>query len=153
MHLIIAPLLFFASVSFALGISMPLIEIDRLWLFTETPSLINIVAGLWTAGDWGLSALIAVFSLGLPALKLLLLHLAAFGGSQGASRWTRRLHALARWSLLDVVLVAIVVFAAKTSGLATAISKPGLWFFAASVVTTAAATAIARRDQVASQDR
>ncbi len=36
--------------------------------------------------------------------------------------------------MLDVVLVALVIFAAKTSGLATAFTQPGLWFFAASAV-------------------
>jgi paraquat-inducible protein A len=47
--------------------------------------------------------------------------------------------------MLDVVLVALVIFAAKTSGLATAFTKPGLWFFAASAVLTATASALARR--------
>ena len=47
--------------------------------------------------------------------------------------------------MLDVVLVALVIFAAKTSGLATAFTKPGLWFFAASVVLTATASAFVKR--------
>ncbi len=147
MKWIIAPLLFAATFSFALGITLPLIEIDRLWLFTEEPSLIAIVSGLWNTGDFTLSILIAVFSLGLPVLKLLLVHLAAFGGSASASRLTGQIHSLARWSMLDVVLVAIVIFAAKTSGLATAISKPGLWFFALSVALTAAASSLARPER------
>jgi paraquat-inducible protein A len=147
MTLLIAPLLFAATFCFALGITLPLIEIDRLWLFSEHPSLIGIVTGLWDAGDIALSALIACFSLALPALKLMLVHLAAFNGSRSANRITRWLHALARWSMLDVVLVAIVIFAAKTSGLATAISQPGLWFFAASVVMTATASSLADRKQ------
>ena len=52
---------------------------------------------------------------------------------------------LSNWSMLDVVLVALVIFAAKTSGLATAATKPGLWFFAASALLTAVASALARR--------
>ncbi len=147
MNWLIAPLLFAATFCFALGITLPLIEIDRLWLFSEHPSLIGIVAGLWQAGDIALSLLIACFSLALPGLKLLLLHLAAFNGSRLANRLAKRLHALARWSMLDVVLVAVVIFAAKTSGLATAISKPGLWFFAVSVVMTAAASSLAGRNR------
>ena len=39
-----------------------------------------------------------------------------------------------------VLLVALVVFAAKTSGLATAISQPGIWFYALSVVALAVAS-------------
>ena len=36
--------------------------------------------------------------------------------------------------MMDVMLVAIVVFAAKSSGLANAVSQPGLWFYAASTL-------------------
>lgn len=39
---------------------------------------------------------------------------------------------LSKWSMMDVLLVAIVIFAAKTSGLAEAFTQPGLWFYAAS---------------------
>ena len=47
---------------------------------------------------------------------------------------------LSKWSMMDVLLVALVVFAAKTSGLATAISQPGIWFYALSVVALAVAS-------------
>ena len=53
---------------------------------------------------------------------------------------------MSNWSMLDVVLVALVIFAAKTSGVATAITKPGLWFFAASAVLTVAASWLAKRE-------
>ena len=62
--------------------------------------------------------------------------------SQRIPAWFR---ALSNWSMLDVVLVALVIFAAKTSGLATAFTQPGLWFFAVSAVLTAAASALAKR--------
>jgi paraquat-inducible protein A len=42
--------------------------------------------------------------------------------------------------MMDVLLVAIVVFAAKTSGLANAFSQPGLWFFALSAITVTLAS-------------
>ncbi|MEO0329087.1 MAG: paraquat-inducible protein A, partial [Pseudomonadota bacterium] len=53
--------------------------------------------------------------------------------------------ALAKWSMLDVLLVALAIFAAKTSGLANAITQPGLWFFALSAITVALATAGIKR--------
>ena len=53
--------------------------------------------------------------------------MAASHAATGHSGWLR---ALSNWSMLDVVLVALVIFAAKTSGLATAFTQPGLWFFA-----------------------
>lgn len=147
MKQLIAPMLLVASFCFALGITLPLIAVDRLFVFSEEPSLVAIVSGLWTEGDRALAAVVALFSLVLPALKLLLLHAAAYDRNGTMGHLSGRLHALARWSMLDVVLVAIVIFAAKTSGLATAISKPGLWFFAASVVFTAAVSAAVERDR------
>lgn len=143
MRTVLAICLFAATASFALGITLPLVEIERLLLFSDEPSLVQMVAGLWTQGDSALAMLIAAFSIVTPAAKLLLLHIAAAKGP--GSRAPSWLHALSRWSMLDVVLVAIVVFAAKSSGLATAITKPGLWFFAASVLLTATSARLADR--------
>lgn len=144
MPLLLPVILFAATFCFAFGISLPLIQVDRLFVFTDEPSLVGIVTGLWNTGDMPLAAVIGLFSLFFPALKLVLLHCAAYAAGHSARipAWFR---ALANWSMLDVVLVALVVFAAKTSGVATAFTKPGLWFFAASVLLTAAASALAKR--------
>ena len=128
-------LLLVSSVSFGLGISLPLMRFDKLWLFSETPSLLTIVADLWKQGEILLSIVVVAFSILFPALKLLTAHQAVFL-RQNPHGWAA---ALAKWSMMDVLLVAIAVFAAKTSGLANAISQPGLWFFAISAVTVAVA--------------
>ncbi|GAA4118781.1 paraquat-inducible protein A [Aminobacter aganoensis] len=132
-------ILFAASACFAFGLVLPLIHVDRLYFFSEEPSLIGMISALWRGGDWLLATIVALFSVAFPALKLGLLHNAAYGHpGTGVPAWFR---ALSNWSMLDVILVALVIFAAKTSGLATAFTKPGLWFFAASVVLTATASA------------
>jgi len=142
MNIVLSLAIPIAAFCFALGITQPLMRIDRLFLFTDQPSLLAIVAGLWNGGDVVLAGLIALFSLAFPAVKLLLLQLAVRGPLAGVPGW---LHALSNWSMLDVVLVAIVIFSAKTSGLATAITLPGLWFFAASAIITAIASTLVRR--------
>ena len=68
--------------------------------------------------------------------------MAAYGPDTPLPKW---LPALSKWSMLDVVLVALVIFAAKTSGLADAASRIGLWFFAASSLLTALVPALARK--------
>lgn len=144
-------ILFAASACFALGIVLPLIHVDRLYFFSDEPSLIGMVAALWSGGDWLLASVVALFSVVFPAMKLGLLHNAAYaqvGNAASIPSWFR---ALSNWSMLDVVLVALVIFAAKTSGLATAFTKPGLWFFAASVVLTATASALIKRAPQARQ--
>ena len=49
---------------------------------------------------------------------------------------TRLLPVLGKWSMMDVMLVALVIVAAKTSGMASAFTQPGLWFYAASAIMT-----------------
>lgn len=146
MRLFLPLVLFASTLSLGLGLVLPLIRIDRLLLFTDEPSLLAIVSGLWAEGEMLLSMVIALFSIVFPCLKLGLLHVAAYGdrdAQHGVPGWVR---ALSNWSMLDVVLVALVIFAAKTSGLATALSQSGLWFFAASAVLTATASALIKRE-------
>jgi paraquat-inducible protein A len=140
MRLLAAAIITTATFCFALGITLPLIEVERLLLFTDRPSLLEIVAGLWNGEDWLLAAAIAVFSIAFPALKLVSVQYLYVNGSAKAARIPAMLGALSRWSMLDVLLVALVIFAAKSSGVATALTLPGLWFFATSVVLTAVAS-------------
>ncbi len=126
-------------------LALPLIHVERLFFFSDEPSLLGMIAALWTGGDRVLATIVGLFSVIFPAMKLGLLHQAAYGepgAENGIPGWFR---ALSNWSMLDVVLVALVIFAAKTSGVATAFTKPGLWFFAISVVLTAAASAVLKR--------
>lgn len=135
-----AIVLFFATLSLALGVSLPLLSIERLWLFTDRPSLAQIVASLWNGGEPLLALIVGMFSLVLPGLKLLLLWLAAVeGGGAHTPVW---LKAMAGWSMLDVLVAALVIVMAKTGTLADASTLPGLWFFAFSVLMTAIAAAL-----------
>ena len=152
MRLVLPLSLFLATLCLALGISRPLIRVERLFVFTDEPSLIGIVSGLWSEGDALLAIVVALFSLVFPAIKLALLHVAAYGGRQAADSIPGWFRALSNWSMLDVVLVALVVFAAKTSGVATAFTKPGLWFFAASVMLTATASSLLKTRRAANSD-
>jgi paraquat-inducible protein A len=141
--------LFLATLCFGLGVTLPLIEVERLFVFTDEPSLVGIVAGLWQEDDILLSIIIALFSLVFPAAKLGLLHVGAYAEHDARPLIPSWFRALSNWSMLDVVLVALVVFAAKTSGVATAFTRPGLWFFAGSVVLTAVASALLKREEIA----
>lgn len=124
-----------AALSFGLGISLPLVRFEKLFFFSETPSLLDVVAGLWNEGDMALAGVVALFSLVFPVLKLFTVFEAAFG----SGRFPAWAGVLAKWSMMDVLLVALLVFAAKTSGLASAVSQPGIWFYALSTATAAIA--------------
>ncbi|MCT4654516.1 MAG: paraquat-inducible protein A [Cohaesibacter sp.] len=134
--------------SFGLGVTMPLVSLDKLLFFTETPSLLSILWGLWGDGEPLLAAIVAIFSLAFPALKIMLLHYAAYKGSAGRSGRSRSLSLLSltsKWSMMDVLLVALVVFSAKTSGLAAASVLPGLWFYASATLGSAVAAVLIKK--------
>lgn len=131
-----ALLILVSALLLPLGLMLPLMRLDRLYFFTDEPSLVAVVTGLWTDGDLLLAAVVALASIVFPLAKIAVLQ-CAVAGVNGPI--VRHLHALGRWSMMDVLIVALVVFAAKTSGLAEAIAEPGLWAYAASAVTAAAA--------------
>lgn len=131
------------SFSFALGLTLPLVRMERLYILENTPSLIDIIIGLHQEGDTLLAAAIMLFSVVLPGLKILVLHVVCL---QRRAGWAvRSLSALGKWSMMDVMLVALVIFAAKTSGLASASGLPGLWFYGAAALVSALAAPLCLR--------
>ncbi|MCJ8238364.1 paraquat-inducible protein A [Peteryoungia algae] len=140
-------LLIGASISFALGITLPLMRFESFYVFSTDASLIEVVVSLWDGGDGALAVLVALVSVVFPLVKILLVAAEEIAGSQPArpDALARLLPALSKWSMMDVLLVAIVIFATKTSGLAEAFTQPGLWFYAGSSLAVAALSALGRR--------
>lgn len=136
----IVPLFLVASAfSLALGLVLPLVRFEKLYFFSETPSLIGIVTSLWSQGSPALALVIALLSIVFPIAKLIGIAVEATAPSAGGRQdraVARLLPILGKWSMMDVMLVALVIVAAKTSGMATAFTQPGLWFYAASAVMT-----------------
>lgn len=150
MRLWIALLLLISAICFGLGITLPIIHIEKLYVFEETPSLIAIVGEMWAAGNWLIVIAVAGFSILFPLLKLTIVFITAIAprAQLAHSPITRFAGTLSKWSMMDVLLVAIVIFAAKTSGLADAAAQPGLWFYAASAIAGAIAAGLLKRDRL-----
>jgi len=136
-------ILFAATFCFGLGLVLPVAVFETLLVFTERPSLIEVVAGLWAEGDTAIAFVVALFSLVFPATKLLVLHIAAYAPDR--LHWVERVGVLSKWSMADVLVVALAIFAAKTSGLADAAAQAGIWFYAAATLLSAAAAVILTR--------
>lgn len=135
--LLIVLLLALAAIFLLLGITLPIIRFDRLYVFSETPSLLQLVAGLWDEGDLALALLVGAFSIGFPVVKLTALGLEILQRQDRSSFLRRMMPHLSKWSMMDVMLVAIVIFAAKSSGMAQAVTQAGLWFYAGSALIAA----------------
>lgn len=119
---------------------MPLMNVSKLYFFEENPSLLGIIQALWRDGDQLLAVIVALFSVILPITKLGVAQMAVMQTAPSTRTWHQSIGVLSKWSMLDVLLVALVIFGAKTSGLATAIAQPGLWFFTISAILSAVAT-------------
>lgn len=126
-----------APISFSLGIVLPLVRFESFYFFDETPSLIGIVHTLFAGGDYLLAILVGCFSILFPIVKQFAVMFEAFSHGKEQPKFLIKLvPILSKWSMMDVLLVAIVIVAAKTSGMANAFSQPGLWFYAASALLT-----------------
>lgn len=143
----LAALLIAATILLALGLALPIVEVERLLVFEERTSLLRLVYELLVQGEVLLGGVVGIFSVAFPAFKIGLLLRLWLRPPQAASArralaWIDR---LGRWSMLDVLVVALVVFSVKASGWATAASQPALYCFAVAVLLTMAAASLTRR--------
>ncbi len=132
-----------ASVCLVVGLLAPMLTIiaqremaviGQVVLHFESKSILSTVGALAGGGNWFVAVLLAVFSVAVPAVKLLL-SLAALAAPEGSFR-RACLHLIAlvgKWSMTDVFVVAVLLaFLALGDGALTdARLGPGLYFFAA----------------------
>lgn len=138
MFLIVPLFLVLSSFFLALGLVLPLVRFEKLIFFSDTPSLLGIVSALWEQQNWMLALLVGLFSVVFPLIKLvgIAVEVTAASREDAGGLVSRLMPVLARWSMMDVMLVALVIVAAKTSGMASAFTQPGLWFYAGSAILT-----------------
>ncbi len=133
-----------------LGLTLPVMKLTRLYFWTDTPSILSIVSALWASGEIFLAGVIFVFSIVFPTLKLLYIAMAGtlttFDPAR-RSRWLKRIGWLGKWSMLDVLVLALLVFYAQAIEFADAVSLPGVYFFAASVFLTMIAYSLIDREE------
>ncbi len=113
----------------------------------RTFSILTGIAELWEQNHAGLAVLIAGFSVVFPTIKLAVMgfgHAAVMAGRRTGTAWWLAHHA-GKFSMLDVLVVAVLVVAVKgMPGDSDIVVGWGLWCFAASVaLSMLAAIAIA----------
>lgn len=126
-----------ASISLALGIAMPSIKLTKFYFFSTEFSLISTVASLVQRNQVFLGALVFVFSILLPVFKILYLVILTTMPLDALQRQYSRLRALewlGKWSMHDVLVLALMIFFVKSQGIYDATSLSGVYFFTAAVV-------------------
>lgn len=140
-------LLLAASVTLYVGLSRPLITVEKAVFFRTEYSVWGGVVGLWDDRSFLLAAVVFFFSFVFPIAKLALLTWIWFVPTTSAwrLRWLRALAALGKWSMLDVFVVAILIVATKLGPLALVTAKPGVYYFCAAILTSMITTLLVQR--------
>jgi len=126
-----------ASVCLALGISLPIIRLTQFMFWSTQHSLLSTVYVLIKDGQWFLGLTVLIFSIVFPILKLLYLLLVSTLPDIEIHRQRRRLKALewlGKWSMHDVLALALMIFFIKSQGVYDATSLNGVYFFTAAIV-------------------
>ena len=126
-----------ASVCLALGITMPIIRLTKYVFWTTEHSLLSTVHVLIRDGQIFLGVTVLVFSILFPIIKLLYLLLVCTLPNHDIVRLRPQLRALewlGKWSMHDVLVLALTIFFIKSQGLYDAASLWGVYFFTAGVL-------------------
>ena len=132
-------LLLAALVSLVVGITAPLMTLEKLYFFENRISLIGAVTQLFEKKEWILFVIIGLFSLCLPFIKIAslmaILHIPHQGNSflDKLLRWIEH---WGKWSMLDVFVVALLLVSVKLGALAKVTVHYGVYVFAGSVILT-----------------
>lgn len=126
-----------ASISLALGIALPSIKLTKFFFFTTEYSLLSTVESLLRRNQIFLGTLVFVFSILLPVVKILYLVILTTMPPDVLERQYRRLRALewiGKWSMHDVLVLALMIFFVKSQGIYDATSLSGVYFFTLAVL-------------------
>jgi paraquat-inducible protein A len=137
--IIINLLLLVSLATLIIGVTAPLLTLEKLYFFENTVSLLTTVTGLFAQKEWFLFFIIAIFSLCIPIIKIASLVLILNVEYKKGSFLDKALHVietLGKWSMLDVFVVALLLVSVKLGVLAKVEVHYGLYAFAASVLLT-----------------
>ena len=132
-------LLMGSLVALVIGVTAPLITLQKLYFIENTISLMSTIKTLYADKEWLLFFVIAIFSLCIPVIKIIsLLLITNVNYKQGSLLDTSLslIETLGKWSMLDVFVVALLLVSVKLGALAKVEVHYGLYIFTASVIMT-----------------
>lgn len=141
---------FFGAACFLLvaGISLPIVQVSNLLIFSDRISIASSIYSLWKSDEYFIALIIVAFSIALPTAKVALADYVWRGCSFTQAQEGRSIGLLewvGRWSMLDVLVIALIVVSLKASMFGDARSELGVYFFTASVVFSAIGVSLIRK--------
>src|SRR5262249_18767423 len=128
-----------ATVFFALGVMLPAIRFTTVLVWTNQHSIATIIWALYKNEEFFLCFVIFMFSIFFPFLKLFYLLTLVTSPDMPAEFRDKSISAmewLGRYSMTDVMVLALMIFYINASGYTEASVLPGIYFFAASTIMT-----------------
>jgi len=128
-----------ATVFFVLGVLLPAIRFSTVYVWSNQHSVASIVWALYTKEEFALCFVIFMFSIVLPFTKLLYLLILVTSPNLPPAFRARSIAAmewLGRYSMTDIMVLALMIFYINASGYSEASVLPGVYFFAASALMT-----------------
>ncbi len=138
-NFVLSFLIITATVSFALGIFMPAIKFTTVFVWKNEHSILSIIWALYANQEFFLCVVIMMFSVVFPFLKLLYLLTLVTSPDMPHEFRVRSIAAmewLGRYSMTDVMVLALIIFYVNSSGYTEARVEPGIYLFAASALIT-----------------
>jgi paraquat-inducible protein A len=132
-------LIILATVFFALGVMLPAIRFTTIFVWTNQHSIATIIWALYTNEEFFLCFVIFTFSIFFPFLKLFYLLTLVTSPDMPPEFRDKSISAmewLGRYSMTDVMVLALMIFYVNASGYTEASVLPGIYFFAASTIMT-----------------
>ena len=129
------------------GLRLPAITVTQAGLFDSQYSILGALTDLASEGHYAVFAIILLFSVLLPYLKLLLLAWLFFsvGPVERRRRLLGWLTAVGKWSLLDVLVVALIVFSLQGGFFVSSRLETGIYLFAGAVILSMVLTGLIAR--------
>ena len=124
---------------FALGVMLPAIRFTTVFVWTNQHSVATIIWALWKNEEFFLCFVIFMFSIFFPFMKLFYLLTLVTSPDMPAEFRNKSISAmewLGRYSMTDVMVLALMIFYVNASGYSEASVLPGVYFFAASAIMT-----------------
>ena len=132
-------LIILATVFFALGVMLPAIRFTTIFVWTNQHSVATIIWALYSNEEFFLCFVIFIFSIFFPFMKLFYLLTLVTSPDLPQEFRARSISAmewLGRYSMTDVMVLALMIFYINASGYTEASVLPGIYFFAASALMT-----------------
>jgi paraquat-inducible protein A len=128
--------LIIALSSFTAGIFLPFMTITQFLFFDNTVSILSGIGRLFSQSEYLLFVIILLFTIVTPMLKIGMIGAAWFYPKAEQSHYLKWVEKYGKWSMLDVLVVAVMMVLIKLDGVAKIEAHVGAYIFAASVLVT-----------------